>query len=392
MTEENSAALQAINAAVLTPIVRQSVQEDSLRIQTWQVRQLGGGAGNPVSVGLYRFAGSGQAADNPIHWSVVLKIIQSPANAGLVNFGEGADQTHWNYWKREPLLYRSGLLETLPEGLTAPRCFGITEMPGDVIWMWLEDVADAYAGAWSLEGYALTARRLGRLNGVYLAERPLPPYPWFSRRRIQQWIDLVPWRTLSWEHPQVRAHYTGLEHHAFRQMLVENARFLARLEQLPQTLCHGDTYPTNFMARRLPAGQDQTVALDWALAGIAPVGADLGQLVFGAQTNLKESNPNEVDAALFESYLDGLKDSGCRVDPRLVRFGYTAFAALQVGLFRIVMLSQALAQSAATPGQAPAPAAASDCFEVDMAGEACQLLETIQGLSDSVGSGLMRDA
>ncbi len=54
--------------------------------------------------------------------------------------GEGEDQTHWNYWKRETLVYQSDLLETLPEGMVAPRCFGWVELPGNIAGLWLEDV------------------------------------------------------------------------------------------------------------------------------------------------------------------------------------------------------------------------------------------------------------
>jgi phosphotransferase family enzyme len=369
--------IQSIDVSTLTPIVRQLVHRNTFSIQDWHVSQLGGGVGNPVSLGLYRFEGIAQDQDERIAWSVILKIIQSPANEGRENLGEGDDQTHWNYWKREPLVYRSGLLETLPGGLTAPRCFGVVEILGNLIWLWLEDVADSFGGAWSLDRYALGARHLGQLNGIFLSERSLPSFPWLSRHRSQQWINAVPWQTIPWEHPQVRERYPKLEMNSFQRMLAENERFLQKLELLPQTLCHGDTYPTNFMSRDLPNNQQQTVALDWALAGIAPVGADLGQLVFGAQNNLQEVNRIEIDKALFESYLDGLRDSGCKIDAQYVRFGYTAFAALQVGLFHIYWMGEALKESGTMIKEAIEHPAIPDCYEVVMAHEAYKLLEVV---------------
>jgi thiamine kinase-like enzyme len=161
-------------------------------------------------------------------------------------------------------------------------------------------------------------------------------------------------------------------------MLIENERFLTKIELLPQTICHGDTYPTNFMSRPLPDGRQQTVALDWALAGIAPLGDDLGQFVFGAQTNLKEANRMEVDQVLFESYLAGLRESGCRVDPQQVRFGYTASAALRVGLFQLFLIGEELRQSAAVTDLAVEHLPVPDCFEVTMANEAYELLKAIE--------------
>lgn len=369
--------IRSLDLSVLTPIVRKAVHRDTLDIQDWSVSQLGGGVGNPVSIGLFRFEGIGRDQDERIPWSVILKVIQSPANAGMQNFGEGDDQAHWNYWKRESLIYRSGWLETIP-GLAAPRCFGTVALPGNIIWLWLEDVRDTQEGVWSLDRYALAARHLGQFNGIYLSERPLPSFPWFSRRRIQQWIAISTWQTFPWGHPQVLKRYPRVELNSFLGMLTENENFLAKLEQLPQVVCHGDTYPTNFVSRNLPNHPQQTVALDWALAGISPVGADLGQFVFGAQNNLKEVDRDEVDQALFESYLEGLKDSGGNVEPQKVRFGYTAFAAFQVGLFQIFLLSIALKDIETMVEQTIEHPVVRDCYEIAMADEAYKLLDLIR--------------
>jgi hypothetical protein len=373
-----SSTLQSIDAAALTPIVRQSVRRNNFQILDWQVNQLGGGAGNPVSVGLYRFEGIGKDEDERMTWSVILKIIQSPANVGWLNMGEGDDQAHWNYWKRELLIYQSNLLETLPRGMAAPRCFGAAELPGNMAWLWLEDIVDPYQDDWSLERYALTARHLGRLNGIYLSERPLPAFSWLSMNRTRQWIATMPWQTIPWDHPRLLARYPRPEVNSFRRMLLENERFLAKLDLLPRTISHGDTYPTNFKSRRMSGEQEQTVALDWALMGIAPLGDDLGQFVFGAQTNLKEANRQLVDRALFENYCEGLRESGCRVDPRRVRFGVTVSAALRVGLFQLLLLGEDLKQSKGAGEQIVGHPAGPDCFEVVMADEAYELLEADQ--------------
>jgi hypothetical protein len=380
MTTENdlpSAGLP-VDESVLTPIVRQVLQRDRVQILDWQVSLLGGGAGNPVSVGLYRFVGSAQDQEERVAWSVVLKVIQSPANVGWENMGEGDDQTHWNYWRRELLVYRSDLLTALPEGLDAPRCFGSAELPGDVAWLWLEDITDEYQGGWSLERYALTARHLGRLNGVYLAGRPLPDVPWLSMQRTRQWIAMGPlWETIPWDHPVVRQRYPRPEANSLRRLLFDRAQFMARLDLLPRTLCHGDTYPTNFKARRLDGVQEQTVALDWALVGVETIGDDLGQLVYGVQMSLPEARPADIDNALFESYLAGLQDSGCRPDPRLVRFGYVTSAAVRVGLFQLILLGEELKQGDAGALPDDEQAAVADRFEVTMANEAYELLEAI---------------
>lgn len=169
--------------------------------------------------------------------------------------------------------------------------------------------------------------------------------------------------------------YPRPEINSFRRMLSENERFLAKLELLPEAISHGDTYPTNFMSRQLINGQEQTVALDWALMGVQPLGDDLGQFVFGALTNLKTDRKEDISGSLFEAYLDGLRDSGSHIDPQLVRFGFVTSAALRVGLFQIYLLGESLAHSGTTAQSDPESSPVPDCFEVDMANEAFKLLE-----------------
>jgi len=377
MGTDVTAILESIGPTTLAPVVSRSLHGRPVEIGDWRVSQLGGGAGNPVSAGLYRFEGYGREPDRETPWAVVLKIIQSPANLGAVGMGEGDDQAHWNYWRREPLVYRSGLLAALPQGLAAPRCYDILELPGDVALLWLEDIRGSTMSTWDLEQYALIARHLGRLNGAYLSERPLPDFPWFSRQLCRQWMAKLSSLVMPWEHPAVLARYPTPEVNAFRCMLADSERFLAALDLLPKTVCHGDTYPTNFVIRPSVVGGDESVALDWALTGVQPVGDDLGQLVFGAHNNLTARQPEEVTACLFQSYLGGLHDGGSRIDPELVRFGFVASAALRVGLFRLIMLSMALNSHAAGAEEPVQEAVAPHSFEVNMALQAFDLLESL---------------
>ena len=292
--------------------------------------------------------------------------------------GEGEDQTHWNYWKRELYVYQSGLLEMLPEGLAAPRCYGVEELPGNNALMWLEDIRDSLSGAWPLERYALAARHLGRLNGMFTSDHSIPAIPWLSLGRNRQWVTPPAfWETIPWDHPRVLKRYPTNGANTFRRMLLENECFLTRLDLLPRTLTHGDTYPTNFMTRCQADGSQQTVALDWALLGIQPLGDDLGQLVYGAQMNLPEIRPDEIIGTLFENYLDGLREYGCQVDPKLVRFGFVASAALRVGLFQLILMMDELKNNGKEPTEHLENKSLPDCFEVSMAKEAYQILEAM---------------
>jgi hypothetical protein len=71
--------------------------------------------------------------------------------------------------------------------------------------------------------------------------------------------------------------------------------------------------------------------------GYAPLGEDAGHLTSSSLLlDVSPAGDSDLDAAVFEGYVDGLRDAGWRLDHRLrdqVRFGYAAHAALNMGLF-----------------------------------------------------------
>jgi hypothetical protein len=394
---DSAAQLQSVDRATLIGPVRRALRSDTVQVLDWRSSRLGGGVGNPVSLGLYRFSGTGQDRGEIVTWSLVLKIAQSPANVGAQDMGEGEDQTHWNYWKREMHIYRSGLLEDLPRGLAAPRCFGIEERPGDVFWLWLEEITGSDHASWPLDRYGLAARHFGRFNGAYLSKRSLRTLPWLSIGLLRQWcIGMAAELSLffdfrrrpsMWEHPLVRRIYPPPNANPFMRFLMERERFLAALDQLPQTLCHKDAYSTNLIARRGEDGQEETVALDWALAGIGPVGEELAQIAIGALDNVEAAESARVNQVVFDGYLDGLRDSGWRGDVQTVRFGYVASAVFRIGLWLLWELGAAFEESQSVEPQETQrdpveeiieQQAATTRFVLDLAEEAYGLLDAME--------------
>ncbi len=363
-----------LDREVLTNVVRSALSNESVEIRNWHLSKVGGGFGNPVSVGIYRVQGVASDKHTEKAWSVILKILQSPENVGAKDMGGGDDTTHWNYWKREPLVYQSGLLDKLPEGLAAPICYTVEELPGNVARLWLEDIQESYKGAWTLPRYCLTARHLGRLNGRFLKTQSFPEYPWLGRDFNRQWLRMTPFSELQWGHPLALRRYPEPDQNPFLQLLLKQERFLGKLDSLPKALSHGDTYPTNFMSRIDVRGREQTVALDWALLGLQPVGYDLGQFVFGVTTNLKSLNREETIDSLFEAYVLGLRDEGVNLETELVRYGFVVSAALRVGLFQLYFLGQAIEQAGAEK-RVEQTSRTLNAFEVVMAREAFRLLE-----------------
>jgi hypothetical protein len=240
------------------------------------------------------------------------------------------------------LAYGSELLAAL-DGVRAPRCYGIDD-PGDG-WarLWLEDLGDWPAGGWTPDAYRTAARAFGRLAGAYAAGPPPPAHVWLGRagsregraREDDRFARLPAVR----DHPLVRRGVPG--DLLARQEALRAARdsLEAALARLPQTLCHLDATTRNVLVRRRADGVAETVAIDWALVGVGPLGRDVGQLV-PSGVHRRDLDPRrlpEADAAAFPAYLAGLREAGWAGDAALARFGYCAGGALRYGLYLVAV-------------------------------------------------------
>ena len=314
----------------------------------WRATPQGGGFGNPVSLGVYRVDGDGRDDGRDFQWSLILKAVQSPANVGMAELGGGDDMTHWNYWRRELLIHSSSLLAGLPPGLEAPRCYGVAERPGNVAWLWYEEIVDNYRGQWPIARYELAARHLGRLSGACASPWQAADYPWLGQELLRQFSHgsavLAPWITdpgrlaAAMEHPVFSRLFAPRIRDFFRVCVLERGRLLDALDRLPLTLGHQDAYPTNLMSRYDDRGQEVTVALDWGLAGVAPIGSDLAQLFIGLYENAADLNPAAAERLVVDGYLQGLRDSGWAGDEREAIFGFhgtTVFRLLFLLLFTL---------------------------------------------------------
>lgn len=315
-------------AGRIEKVARAALQEPDAVLGAWDAISLknGDSARSPLR-SLLALRGAAQVGATERPWSAVLKVL-----APVVGYD---DPSNIRYWKREQLLYRSGLLDDLPAGLRAPRCYGCDEPANGTVWLWLEHIREDSEGSWSQARWALAARHLGQLNGADLSGRPLPRAPWLGGRRLRTWLEhhgpLVKQIAPAPFNPDVRRWWPRPVVDAILRLWEERELFCDALEQLPQTFGHGDAIRRNLLARRRADGSEETVGIDWEHAGQYAAGEEVGQTlsVASAFYDVEPADLSALDEALFAGYLAGLRDAGWRGDPRQVRFAYTAHAALR---------------------------------------------------------------
>lgn len=341
--------VRAVTAVTLRPLVRSALDDETATVVDWFYQPLAGGfSGSAV----YRFQGQAQTSSGVTGWSLILKVI-NPASGGSA-------PADFDYWQREMLLYQSGLLADLPMDLVAPRCFAIVDYPEEEIWLWLEDMGAADE-EWPLAQYGVAARHVGQFNGAYLVGTPLPQQSWLRivdvRQRLAQAEPGIAALPQLRDHPLFAELLAGDRVERILHLWTERERLRAGLDRLPRTFCHRDAFRRNLIARRGPDGRAQTVALDWGMAGLGLLGEELVPLFTATLSFVAvaiERIP-ELEDLLFSGYLAGLRDAGWQGDERLVRFGFTALAALKAGVADPAIKLPNVAQRAAAlpPGAEP---------------------------------------
>jgi hypothetical protein len=321
-----------IDPARLLEVVRGILNSHSAEIMDTAHMLLYGGLGAIEGRNsIHRLSGLARSEGQVRAWSVVVKKIAAPKSGSPT-----ADPAHPDYWQREALTFGSGLLDTLPKGFAAPRCFEIAEND-DGLCLWLEDIVEPSDLPWPIARFGLAARHLGRFNGQFLDGRTLPNDAWLNRNLLRTradrnagfWSNLEAVREL----PLFRRGWPeDLAVHALR-LFQERHGLLDLLERLPRTVRHGDADRRNLLARNR-GSTSESIAIDWAYTGIGPVGEEVAPLVVSSVMWFKGVAPrdlSDLDAIAFDGYIEGLRDSGWHGDPRLVRLACTATMALRYG-------------------------------------------------------------
>jgi hypothetical protein len=255
--------------------------------------------------------------------SVVHKVLTRRREAPA-HWASSEDQRHWNYWRREALVYASGLPERL--GLGAPRLLEVVESAEGDLELRLEHVEGQHAAALTVDDLEVAAEVLGRAQGGV----DLPDDAWLSRGFLRAYSGSRPvdWRLVesdgAWAQTLMREHFGASLRAALVQLHDGREQLLTWMEDLPRTVCHLDVWPNNLIRR--PGGD--VVLLDWAFVGEGALGEDIGNLIPDSVFDLLLPHDllDELDARLTSAYVQGLRQAGWDGDERLVRLGICASA------------------------------------------------------------------
>jgi Phosphotransferase enzyme family len=265
-------------------------------------------------------------------FSLVIKVVRhgtdTDPNALWV---AGEAPTHRNYWKREWLAYSSGMLDTLPGELRAPRTLLATEPAEDEAWIWMEDVLGRPGAEWELDDYDSVAFDLATTQAAYASGRSvLPPDPWLSHHWLRGWVETLGHRIDALDDDTLWAQDCQAPMAALRPRVRELWRarehLLAIIESAPPTVVHCDLWPANLIA----ADDGTTVAIDWSQVGIGSLSQDLDQLTLDPvwMQVLPDASLDALEAHVLPGYLSGLRSSGVDVDEVSLHRWYAAAASV----------------------------------------------------------------
>lgn len=322
-----------LDANMIERPVRRMLNDPGVSVREWTATPITGSMA-PGTIGVVRITGTASAADvggeTDSPFSVILKMMAS-----------GGEPGHRTYWKREAVVYSSGLLDYLPAGLRAPECYGVGEESESIIRLWLEDLGEGAGGhRWSIADYQHAARLIGRLNGSPIPALFDPPPAWWLRDVARQWIEamnpIIPRLEDARSDAVIGQLWSDRSVNALLEIGRQAPRLLELLDRFPVALSHGDAHQKNFV---LPdAGcRDDAILFDWSDVGLRPAGADLHPL-FHLLIGLGGYDVEDlVDLSplIFDSYLEGLSDADWSGDPRDIRQAFAASFAVRWGYFPV---------------------------------------------------------
>jgi hypothetical protein len=321
----------AYDPEVLRTVVRALTERSDAEVASFDRHSLLPRIDSLTTAAIDRLSGR---LDDGTAWSVVVKVVR-PASESAA-FEVVPDELRSMVlgaldWLVEPRVYRSGLADALPEGFRMPRCHAIDEATGHIA-LWMEDVADH--GVWDEDRYRRTARCLGRMAGRWNGARARTELGMEGRDLGTLFYGRVSHLDLPamaedafWDQPALGAVVDRELREDLLRLAELTPALLARLDQLPHGLAHGDAATANF----LEPGDGTVVGIDWGFCHVGPLGSDLGQLLASRVESgaIGADAIEAISSAIFTGYEEGLELEGFEPDRQLLELAFAVHLAVR---------------------------------------------------------------
>ncbi|NYE71148.1 aminoglycoside phosphotransferase family protein [Microlunatus parietis] len=290
--------------------------------------------------------------------SMVLKQIHC-GSSGDPRWPTSADPASNYYWRREADLLAPdsalrAALDGVPGGIRPVRCHGVFDRPDDTVALWLEHLTGVYGARWDPDRYGIVAAQLGRTQGA-LTESALLAAPELSRTWLREHVALHRAdgdplaRPGIWEPALAAGLFAPDAPDRMNALWAKLPAWLDRVEALPRTLTHFDFHPGNLFD-----ADGETVVIDWAYAGVGPVGLDPACLALEAvyDHHLAPEVLPELFDLVVDGYATGYRQAGGILDAAAVRQAMIIGVAVKLG-WTVPALLEAVAENRATLNGAP---------------------------------------
>jgi hypothetical protein len=322
---------------------------ENVSITKWNYIAIGRPNVNPNTAGIFRIFGVAECRDKQLRWSVILKIIHWVNFAGTpLGNSYNTHPRDWNYWKREALVYSSGILDGLKDDLVPVKCYEVNEHDDGSFWLWLEDLQQISSKVDNADALLYSAHHIGQFGGISLTQNDRSYPAWLCNDFIAQWVQgtiafdiekTIVDRSI-WQNELIKRAFPLPVTDRFLQLIRDSKGLIRILQRQKQTLCHNDCDQPNLFTFLDYQNKSTTVAIDWALLSIGPVGADLGTQLGGNIFHLfvNPSKAYEYSSLAVDAYFCGLTEAGWKGDAKSVRFACYATASLRYIPYAAFML------------------------------------------------------
>lgn len=326
--------VRQLDNATLEPVVRGVLGDDSASPKPgWVAKPIGGSVGLGT-LGIFHISGEATTNSGITVWSVVAKVMDleavSTQQAAFLHISP----------TREVLAYESGLFESISSessfdiGFRAAKHYGVTEIADLGSILWVEDLSMAPPPPWEDEIYPEIARQIGRFNANWDLNPP-DRQPWFVEDILTVRLEpqLLGFGSVGdyLDDPLVKLAFPPENLDRLSRLIDEMPSVISLLAKGSNPLSHLDAQPRNLFPMPLENGGIETVAIDWASVGYAPMGMDAPLLV-GSSMTWHEFDPEHgtsLHVQALDGYLGGLADMDWQGDTNLVRLAYMTGAVMR---------------------------------------------------------------